>query len=68
MIDRVVCAYTDWGSEVFHLYANDELVGRARTANGIAFHIEKNGGPAPVIRGHIAETHALTWKKACELL
>lgn len=68
MINRVVCAHTNWGSPVFHLYANDELVGRARTANGIAWHMEKNGGPAPVIRGHIADTHAKTWKDACELL
>lgn len=68
MIDRVVCAYTHWGTPVFHLYANDELVGRARTANGIALHIEKNGGPAPQIKGHITQDHAETWRQACKLI
>lgn len=68
MIDRVVCAYTHWGTPVFHLYANDELVGRARTANGIAWHVEKNGGPAPQIKGHITHFHAETWREACKLL
>ena len=68
MINRVVCAYTEWGTPVFHLYANGEMVGGARSPEGIARVVEIHGGPAPIIRGHIAETHALTWKKACELL
>jgi hypothetical protein len=68
MINRVVCAYTDWGTPVFHLYKNDEMVGRARSPQGIARVTEIHGGPAPVIRGHIADTHAKVWKDACELL
>lgn len=68
MVDRVVCAYTDWGTPVFHLYKNDEMVGRARSPQGIARVVEIHGGPAPQIKGHITHFHAETWRQACKLL
>jgi hypothetical protein len=68
MINRVVCAYTAANRPVFHLYRDDKIVGRARTPQDIAKVVEVHGGPAPVIRGRIVDTHAEAWDHACELL